>query len=254
MDTNVNNTNDEIEIDLRQLFFVLLDKIWIIILSGIGCALLGLMISKFFLVPEYESTTQLYVINRQTEGKVSSADLSAGTQLTKDYKELVISRPVTEQVISDLDLDMTHGQLEEKITVETPQDSRILKIIVRDTDPYRAKSIADAMATVSVDTIATVMETEKANIIEQGDLPMSPVSPNVMRNTVIGGAIGAFLAILIILAVFLLDDTIKSEDDVEKHLGLSVLSVIPIQEDEKKKKGTRKKSASGNASKTARRG
>ena len=131
MDTNVNNTNDEIEIDLRQLFFVLLDKIWIIILSGIGCALLGLMISKFFLVPEYESTTQLYVINRQTEGKVSSADLSAGTQLTKDYKELVISRPVTEQVISDLNLDMTHGQLEEKITVETPQDSRILKIIVR---------------------------------------------------------------------------------------------------------------------------
>ena len=92
MDTNVNNTNDEIEIDLRQIFFVLLDKIWIIILSGIGCALLGLMISKFFLVPEYESTTQLYVINRQTEGKVSSADLSAGSQLTKDYKELVISQ------------------------------------------------------------------------------------------------------------------------------------------------------------------
>jgi capsular polysaccharide biosynthesis protein len=228
--------SDEIEIDLKELFYILLNKLWIIVIVGILAAISAGLISKVFLKPIYTSTTSIYVINRQTEDKTTLSDLQTGTQLTQDYKILVKSRPVTEQVISDLNLTLTHEELIDMITVNTPENTRILEIEVRNPDAYVAKQLADAIAEVSAERMVSVMEMEKANIVEPGNLPLEPSSPNIKKNVIIGGIIGVFLSALCIILIYILNDSLKSAEDVERYLGLNTLGAIPMEEGVTKKK------------------
>ena len=103
--------NEEVEIDLRQIFSVILSKIVVIILVGVIFGLVALIGSKMLIKPTYESTTSLYVLNRQSQGTTTYSDLQSSTQLTQDYIVLVTSRSVTEKVISELKLDMTNEEL-----------------------------------------------------------------------------------------------------------------------------------------------
>ena len=164
---------------------------------------------------------------------------------TKDYKVLVTSRPVTGQVITNLDLNLSHEQLVKKIKVDNPTDTRILTISVEDTDPYMAKSIADEFASVASARMAEIMDSAPPNIVEEAYLPTQKTKPSITKNTMIGGLAGVFLAGAIILVLFVMNDAIKTPEDVEKYLGLNTLATIPVFEGEtgaKKKKSKRKKS------------
>ena len=238
------NQDDEIEIDLKELFYVIKRKLWIILLTGIvgtvGFGLFTAMVMK----PVYTSSTMLYIVNKTTT-LTSLTDLQLGTQLTKDYKVLVTSRPVTGQVITNLDLNLSHEQLVKKIKVDNPTDTRILTISVEDTDPYMAKSIADEFASVASARMAEIMDSAPANIVEEAYLPTQKTKPSITKNTMIGGLAGVFLAGAIILVLFVMNDAIKTPEDVEKYLGLNTLATIPVFEGEtgaKKKKSKRKKS------------
>ena len=190
------------------------------------------------------SSTMLYIVNKTTT-LTSLTDLQLGTQLTKDYKVLVTSRPVTGQVITNLDLNLSHEQLVKKIKVDNPTDTRILTISVEDTDPYMAKSIADEFASVASARMAEIMDSAPPNIVEEAYLPTQKTKPSITKNTMIGGLAGVFLAGAIILVLFVMNDAIKTPEDVEKYLGLNTLATIPVFEGEtgaKKKKSKRKKS------------
>lgn len=242
------NQEDEIEIDLKELFYVLKRKIWIILLTGLMGAISFGLFTSVVLKPIYTSSTMLYIVNKTTT-LASLADLQLGTQLTKDYKVLVTSRPVTTQVISDLDLNLSHEELVKKIKVENPVDTRILTISVEDTDPYRAKSIADEVATVSSARMAKIMDSAPPNVVEEGYLPTKKTRPSVTKNTVLGGIVGALLSCAIVVALYVLNDTIKTPEDVEKYLGLNTLAAIPLfegnaTEDRRKRK---KRPSGGNA-------
>lgn len=137
---NPTTNDDEIEIDLAELFMVLRAKLHIILLSGILMALLSFIGTKFLITPMYTSVTKLYVLSRQDSSTgVTYSDLQTGSQLTKDYAELVKSRPVLEKVIATLDLDMEPEELKDYISVETPTDTRILSISVESDNPKEAK-------------------------------------------------------------------------------------------------------------------
>lgn len=231
------NMNEEFEIDVKELVFILLKRIWIIIMAGVGAALLAFLISEFVVVPMYQSTTKVYILNKQeSNAAITYTDLQTGTQLTKDYMTLITSRPVLEQVIAQLELDIKYNDLVSLITVENPTDTRLLNITVEYKDPYMAKQIADAVREASSVHIQDVMDIEEVNKAEDANIPEEPSSPNVLMNTILGGLVGGFIAVGAILLVYMLDDTIKTPDDLEKHLGISVLSSIPLQDGNKKKK------------------
>lgn len=233
--------NDEITIDLAEMFFVLWSKIHIILLSGILMALVAFVGTKLFITPMYTSVTKVYVLSKQdNNANVTYNDLQTGTQLTKDYMELVKSRPVLEQVIAVLNLDMETEDLAEMISVETQTDTRIITINVENENPKQAKEIADAIRESISIQITEIMDADSVNTVEDGSLPKEPSSPNVLRNLLIGAILGILLAGGIIILVYMLDDTIKTPDDVERYLELNVLTSIPIQEGAKKSKKTKK--------------
>ena len=246
------NRDDVIEIDLVELLGVILHNLWIIIVSGVIVAAAALLVSYFIITPKYESVTKIYVISKTNADTMTYSDLQAGSTLTKDYKELVKSRPVLEEVLAETGIDIELKDLEEQITVEVPTDTRIVSITVEDKDPYEARIIADSVRIAASKHIREVMDTEAVNVVEEASLPIEKSSPSILKNTAIGYAVGLFLAIAIVIINYIMDDTIKTPDDVEKFLGVSVLGSIPYSENdlsdkaemeryEKKKKQRKKK-------------
>lgn len=232
--------DDEIEIDLKELFFELLNN-WVMIgISTVLVAAIAFCISAFIMVPQYESTSELYVLSKSTS-ITSLADIQMGTNLTNDYIVVVKGRPVVEQVITNLGLDETYSTLKGRITITNPSNSRILQITVTDEDPNRAKAIADEIANVGSAFIAEKMQHDAPTILQYGYADGEPVSPNKMMNTVLGAAIGAFLAMAIVIISYLMNDTIMSTDDVERKLGLNVLGTLPLEEESEYDGRSRKK-------------
>lgn len=249
------NINDEIEIDLLELFHVIRARLWIIILTGILTATTAGLISNFLLTPIYTSTTKLYILNKSTSiTSLALQDLQLGAQLTQDYMVLVKSRPVVSQVIENLELNMKYEEMVNLISISNPTNTRILELTAEYPDPYLAKRIVDEFAAVSTSRIAKIMDTSEPTVVEEGFMQTNPSSPNVKKNIVIGGFIGVFLAAGIIVVLYLLDDTIKDSDDIEKYLGLNTLGLIPVEaggqrqmeQDKRKRKTVHKKSRQKN--------
>lgn len=232
MEKQMNKENDEI--DLWEIFLVLVGKIPMMIAVGFFTALIAFMYTKFIMTPTYESTTKIYILSRQNNDNVTYSDLQMGTQLTKDYAELIQSRFVLEEVIEQLNLDMGYGTLKGKVSVTTPTDTRIIAIKVTDTNPVRAMRIANAIREASSAHIQNVMDIEAINVVETADVPTGKASPSVGKNTMLGGMLGVFVIAAIAVIAYLMNDTIKTAEDVERYLGLSTLAIIPLNEEEKK--------------------
>lgn len=217
---------DEIEIDLLELLRALKKRIWIILLAAVlGGGIAG-SFSKFVLVPQFQSTAMVYILSKETT-LTSLADLQIGSQLTKDYKVIVVSRPVLEDVIDNLGLDLNYRELKKKLTIDNPSDTRILSITAQDPDPYLAKKIADAVAVTSSNYIGDIMEMVPPKMIEDGEVPTKKSSPSNGKNAVLGALAAIVIVCGIIVLEVVMNDTIVTEEDVAKYLGLSVLSSVP---------------------------
>ncbi len=222
----------EIEIDLMQIIRLLISKLPIIIAAAVVMGALAFVGTKLLITPMYQSTAKLYVINRQNDSNTTLSDIQVSTQIVKDYQVLVKSIPVIDQVIANLGLDMKQDELIGKITCAIATDSRVLSVTITDADPVLAKEIVDELAAVSAARIPEIMKIEGVEIIENGRVPEGPSSPNTMMNTLIGAMLGMLVVVAIVVIKFIVDDTIKNSEDVEKYLGLSTLALIPITEEE----------------------
>ena len=225
------DNEQEYEIDLKEIAIAILDRIWIVISVGIACALLVGIITKVFITPMYTSTTKLYVINKQnSDNNITYTDLQTGNLLTNDYIIQVKGTKVLSQVISELNLTDTEDELASRITVSNPENSRFIVISVSDKDPVVAQQIASCVAKVSSDVVKEVMDLEKVNVAEEANLPLEESSPNLKKNVLLGGAAGVFVSLLLIVVFYLLNDRIRTPEDVKRYLGLNTLGQIPILE------------------------
>lgn len=227
------------EIDLKEIFIVILKKIEIITLVGILSGVGGYLYSNYVVEKQYQSSTKIYVNSRQDNSTLTYTDVETGRQLTKDYVELIKSRPVLEEVINKLKLNIDANTLKNMISVEVPIDTRILNITVTSRDPNESKKIADAIRKASSSHITNVMDIQTVSVVEEANLPEYPSSPNTKEYTIIAAGLGLFISMFIIILLYVLDDTIKNTDDVEKYLGVSVLGIIP--QDNKVKNKSRSK-------------
>ncbi len=236
--TSDNGSNDVIEIDLQELVGLLVHWLWLIIGCGILTAAAGFVVSFFLITPKYESTTSVYILDKKENNSLTYSDTQLATQLTKDYEPIITSRYVLEQVTKDLGLDMIYEDLKDKITVDNTTDTRIIYITVKDEDPALAQRLADAVREASAEKIQQVMDTDAVNVVDEANLPEEAAEPSIILWTAVGFLIGVFLCAIILVVRFLLDDTIKSSEDIERYLGLSTLALIPdANVEEKKKKG-----------------
>ena len=187
---------DEIEIDLKEIFFLLLSKIWVIILTTVLFGVATAVFTKFCITPVYSSQSMIYILTKSTS-LTSLTDIQLGTQLTKDYEVLIESRPVLEKVIENLELEMDYAQLAENVEVTNQSATRVLTITVYDTDKEAAKAIVDELTDVACARIAEIMGTDAPNIVDYGHIAEWKSSPNTTKNTLVGAAGGFALSVII---------------------------------------------------------
>lgn len=223
-------TPDNDVIDLREVYFALKKRILLILTAGlIGSCLYGAY-TAFFMEPLYTSTSSILVLSKETT-LTSIADLQLGTQLAADYQVLIKSTSVMDDVIEDLNLKVNADQLRGSISIINPVDTRILEVSVTNTDGVLAKKIADKVVEVASTYIGDKMEVIPPKVIEKGKLPTVQTSPSMSKNVMKGFLIGIALCAGIVCILTIVDDSIKSEDDMEKYLGIPVLASVPDRKD-----------------------
>lgn len=219
--------DDEVEIDLGELFYFYRSHLVSIILVFILGALAAGAIAFYLVTPKYTATSKLYMVSSSTKSVVDISDFNIGTSLSQDYVEVLKTRPVYESVIDKLHLDYNYRQLSKMIKTSVVGDTRIVQIDVTDTNPKEARDIANAVADAAVEQVPRTMETSEPHIIEPAIVPDEQSSPHLLIDIVAGGLAGLVIMLVMLTVSFISDDTFQSGEDVEKMFGVMPLTVIP---------------------------
>ena len=222
------------QIDLLEVANVIWQKIWAVIMCFVIGAVLFGGYTKMMVTPQYTATSMIYILGR-TASISSVAELQLSSALTADFTIMAKSRAVINGVIKEMDLNMTYDQLKNSVNITNPSDSHILQIEVTNPDPKLAKDISNTMANAVAENIASVMATDKPSIAEKAVTPGAPSSPNLMKNIAMGGIVGAALAVGLIVLGYMMDDTIKTEEDVRKYLQINTLASVSLEKKRRKK-------------------
>lgn len=228
----------EIEIDLLGLMYRLLERsVWIALISLAMAVLTGLY-TVYFITPKYSATSGLYVMSRQ-DSAINLADLQIGSVLTSDYTEVFSNWHVQETVLQRLGLNYTYEELDKMVSLQNPNNTRILYITATSVYPDEAKLLADTYASVAREFIAATMDTQQPSIFMEALRPTKPSSPRLFRNIVIGFAMGFILSCGVVALHFIMDDKVRSADDVEKYLSMPLLGMLPHQKETRRTRSGR---------------
>lgn len=222
--------SQEIEIDLMELFFRLIENSKKIIAGALVGMFVFAAYSFLLATPMYEATCKIYVLSA-SDSAINLSDLQIGSQLTADYQEVFDTWEVHEQVLQNLNLDYTYEELEEMIRISNPSDTRILEITITNDDPAEAAAMANEYAAVASRYISATMVTDEPTVLSEALQPTEPVSPRKVFNTALGFLLGALVMCAIVTVQFILDDKIKTAEDIRKYTGMPTLAVVPINGD-----------------------
>ncbi|MBQ7488353.1 MAG: hypothetical protein IJT77_12740 [Clostridia bacterium] len=219
----------EEEIDVVKLLMHLIDKWYWIAIAAMICTLIAAAYTFFLITPLYQSTARLYVVSSK-DSAIKLSDLQIGNYLAKDYKEVFNNWHVNDRVISELGLPYSYNALNRMISITNPTDTRILTITVTSPDPEEAKTMAGAYARVACEFIAVKMDQEQPNIFEEPRLPQTPSSPSFARNLIMGFLIGVLIAAGTLTVQFVMDDRVRTAEDIEELLHVPTLGIVTEQD------------------------
>lgn len=232
MAQNAAMVDDDYEtIDLLEVLEVVRQHILIVVLATVIAAAVGFGVSRFLMVPQYEASALMIVNTRQdTTANVTSDQINSATKLVSTYSIIIKSDTVLQQVINNLGLALTYNELHDRVAVTAVDDTQVMKVTVQSDNPEWARQVCEQITLISPDVILESVEAGSVKLISQASVTPEPVSPNVMRNTAVATLLGLVVSVGIVILRELLDNKIKTEDDVRKYLDLPVVGVIPNYE------------------------
>ncbi len=220
--------------ELMEYFTIIKKRILLVILITIGSTVFSGILSYFVITPTYKSDIAVIIgkIENQTETSQSNYnDVIMYQKLVKTYSEFTKSRRVSEHVIEALKLNIDPNQLQGMVTVAPKGDTEFLSITVKSKDPKEAMVIANQLAK-SLKIISTdVKKVDNIQLLDEALLPTSPDNPNPKLNMAIAFFIGLMISLGIAFLIEYLDNTVKSQEEIEKLTGVPVIGIIPLNTD-----------------------
>ena len=217
-------------IDLREYFFIIKKKLWVIALSAIICGLVSGLISFFVLNPVYEASTTL-IVNKEVKDETvqmnTSDDLNFVQKLAVTYGEIIKSRTVITSTINKLGLDSTYEEISNSITVTNVADTQIIKISVQNNNPHLAAKICNTIPSMFGKEAKRVVKASGIEVIDKATVPTGPIKPNKKMNIAIAMVLGVMGSIFVIFLLEALNTKVKSPKDIEEKLGIPVFGVVP---------------------------
>lgn len=225
--------NEVQEIDLRQLLQVVLAKWWLIAIFAVIGTVGSFVFTSYCMEPVYNAETSLFIGKEKGSlGSISLGDLNLNSKLIADYRELSKSRLVVDEVIKNLDLNMSVAAFRKNLSVQTVKDSRLFTINFQHTNPELAKDVANEIASILVEQASIIIEVKNIQVVDEALVPEHPIKPNKKMNVAIAGILSIMIALFVIIMIEFMDNTFKCEEDIERELGLTVIGVIPKFEGE----------------------
>ncbi|MFB4163875.1 YveK family protein [Alteribacillus sp. JSM 102045] len=222
-------------ISLKEIFETLKKRLVFIILITLGAVAASAIITFFVLTPQYEASTQILVNQSSTDREQLTAnELQSNRELINTYNVIMKSPAILEQVQQELSSSLSVQSINDKITVSSEEDSQVVALTVTDEDPVYAAEIANTTAEVFEQEIVDIMNIDNVSILSEAALSdnASPVSPQPALNMAIAFVMGLMTGIGLAFLLEFLDNTIKTEKDLEKELEIPVLGVISEIEQE----------------------
>lgn len=245
------------EIDLKELIAIFMRKKFLIISILIISGILGAIYTINFMVPEYQSTTKLILVQvrEQNQGttdedmtaSITATDINLNSNIVHNYTEVVTSKMVANQVIQNLNLNMTVEEFLEGISVVSLPDTEVIEITVTNTEPELACTIANEIAAVFVQKTEEIFKVNNIYVLDTAEVDNIPVNIHLIKNIIIAAFIGLIIVSAYILLINTLDTTVKTDTDIERILKVPVLTSIVYTDDSIKKK-TKSKSSSSSSS------
>lgn len=217
-------------IDLREYFFILKKKIWIIALCAVVCGLISGIVSFFVLTPIYKADTSI-IVNKEAEDEMTqmstSDDLNFVQKLALTYGEIIKSRTVIASTINKLNLDMTYEDLSEAITITNVDSTQIIKISVQHKNPVIAAKICNTIPKIFSTEAQRVVKASGVEVIDKAIVPEDPIKPNKKMNIAIAMVLGVMVSVFFIFLKEALNTKVKETKDIEEKLGIPVFGVVP---------------------------
>ena len=216
-------------VDLREYFGIVKKRFWIVALITIIAVVVSGVISFSMLNPVYEAKSTLIVNTEKNEETqmITGDQFNVTQKLAVTYGEIIKSRSVLDDVIKNLKLDDKYGDLVKHVTVSPVKDTQIISISVQDTNKEKARDIANEIPKVFKKEAKRITKANDIQVIDKAILPQNPIKPNKMMNMAIAAVLGAMIGLFVVFLIEYLDNKLKTPQDIEKHLGLSVLGVVP---------------------------
>jgi capsular polysaccharide biosynthesis protein len=231
MDNNINDNLDQqssgFELSIFEILTLLRRNIKLIIALTLISGLLAYGYSKLLVAPTYQSSATVFIQPKVNQNQVNYTDLLTNQKLIDTYTQIAKSNLVMNQVYpSFVNEGLSKGDIVSAISVSSIKDTEIIKFTVVTEDPSLSAQITNKLVSVFIEKVNSIMQLDNLKIIDTAVRNSTPVGPATLRNGVIGALIGMMLAIGIIFLRYLLDNTFKSAQDVERYLGLPVLGEI----------------------------
>lgn len=232
------------ELDLKELFNMFWTRKVHIILITLIFIVIGIIYSYVFVSPVYMSYTTLVLATSsestsQTD-TITTSDITLNNNLVSTYSELIKSKTVLRQVINNLGINKSEDSLKGAISVSAVKSTQLIQINVTDANPTEAKVIADEIAQVFIAKVSEIYKINNVHVVDEAEVSDTPYNINHMKDIAIFAFVGIVVACIYVLIANMLDTTVKTKEDVEKKLGLTVLTTIPLNNfDEPVKRNTR---------------
>jgi capsular polysaccharide biosynthesis protein len=223
----------EDEIDLLELVRALWHRAWVLVLAMIICGAAAFSCAEFLVTPLYEASAMLYINNSaisvgSTKVSISSGDLSASQSLISTYSVILKSRSTLEDVIDATGVPYTYEELKLMVSASAVDSTEVMEITTTDADPEEASKITNAIVSILSDRIVAIVEGSSVQVVDKSVVPTEPVSPDVLRYTLIGVLLGLVLSAGVIVVITLVDTTVRTEDDLlQNFTDIPLLASIP---------------------------
>ncbi|UOQ45690.1 Wzz/FepE/Etk N-terminal domain-containing protein [Halobacillus salinarum] len=217
-------------ISLKEIGQVL-KKRWLMIASlAIGALVIAALVSYFVLTPTYQASSQFIVNTKQnqSDSQFDVNDIRTNVELINTYNVIIKSPAILEEVVQEADLAVGADTLSQKLQVSSEQDSQVVTVTVTDTSQETAAVIANSVVEVFKDKVPKYMNVDNVTTLSDAEIASnpSPVSPKPYLNMAIALVVGLMVGVGLAFLLEYLDNTIKTEDELEQKIGLPVLGSI----------------------------
>lgn len=229
MNENREMNNDELEIDLGELFKALKKNILLIVVISVLCALVGFVSSMFLINKKYSSEATIYITPKVTEqGIIDYNSIQTNSRMVNNYMEILKGETILAKVADQVGLD-SYTEVLSTLTVTNPEDTELISVSSETTDPELSQQIVSLVISTFTEDMMDILNLNNVTIINDAKVNENPVSPSVPKYTVLGLAAGLVISCGYVFIAFLFDKRLRTREEAENFLGVPVLATVPLK-------------------------